>query len=65
VLQFLTSWPLLVALAMLLMALVLLIEPAAPFSCEGPCSDWPGGPCCAAATAASGSPGNRLLMGKP
>jgi hypothetical protein len=41
VLQFLTSWPLLVAVAMLLMALVLLIEPAAPFGCEGLCSDWP------------------------
>jgi hypothetical protein len=53
-LQFLTSWPLLVAVAMLLMALVLLIEPAAPGSCPDPCPNWPGsdsGQCCGATAA--------------
>jgi len=53
-LQFLTSWPLLIAVAMLLMALVLLIEPAAPGSCPGPCTNWLGsdsGQCCGAPAA--------------
>ena len=53
-LQFLTSWPLLVAVAMLLMALVLLIEPAAPGACPGPCTYWSGpesGECCRVAAA--------------
>jgi hypothetical protein len=56
-LQFLTSWPLLIAVAMLLMALVLLIEPAAPGSCEGPCGRWPGSAIedCCRAIAAAGS----------